>query len=204
MWSEPCEPMAGSGPDARPGFSRGGHLDGPAEPGPQRYVEHVALARRMQASQGVRLRVHDPLPSSTLSAAIRRTAPQERRCRLAAFPPAVPPTTTLGSSLVSHPSSDHWPKGEYPSGIGRRIVGDVLFGRGRSIAGGVVPSSGSLTDRDLRALVELVGDGRTDDPGRVMPWAAMDGLMRLIPCEELGFCEQCPPSGAADRPVGLC
>lgn len=62
-----------------------------------------------------------------------------------------------------------------------------------------MPSSGSLTDRDLRALVELVGDGRTDDPGRVMPWAAMDGLMRLIPCEDWASASSVPHRG---RPIG--
>jgi hypothetical protein len=52
-----------------------------------------------------------------------------------------------------------------------------------------VSSSASPTDRDLRALVALLDDGRTDDPGPATPWAVMDGLMNLVPCEELGFCE---------------
>lgn len=63
-------------------------------------------------------------------------------------------------------------------------------------------SSASLTDRDLRALVGLLDDGRTVDPGPAMPWAVMDGLLNPVPCDELGFCELDVPHRG--RPIGHC
>lgn len=62
-----------------------------------------------------------------------------------------------------------------------------------------VSYSDSLTERDLRALVALLDDGRTDDPGPAM-WTVMDGLMNLVPCEEVGFCELDIPHRG--RPMG--
>ena len=49
---------------------------------------------------------------------------------------------------------------------------------------------GSLSERDLRALVGVIDDGLRDEPGPGMPWAVLEGLRGLIPCEEVGFVEQ--------------
>jgi len=65
-----------------------------------------------------------------------------------------------------------------------------------------VSTSASLTDRDLRALVALLDDARADEPGPAMPWTVMDGLMNLVPCKEVGFCELDLPHRG--RPVGQC
>ena len=46
-----------------------------------------------------------------------------------------------------------------------------------------------LRERDLRALTALVVDGRRDDPGPAMPWAVLDQLLQLVPCEGVGFTE---------------
>jgi hypothetical protein len=53
--------------------------------------------------------------------------------------------------------------------------------------------SSSLSERDLRALVAVVEDGRRDEPGPAMPWAALDSLNALIPCDELGIVELALP-----------
>jgi DNA-binding CsgD family transcriptional regulator len=50
-------------------------------------------------------------------------------------------------------------------------------------------TSTSLGRRDLRALAALIQDGLRDDPGQAMPWTALDGLLRLIPCRHVGFSE---------------
>lgn len=47
--------------------------------------------------------------------------------------------------------------------------------------------SGNLTDCDLRSLVAVIEDGRHDDPGPAIPWATLEGLARLIGCDELIF-----------------
>lgn len=53
-----------------------------------------------------------------------------------------------------------------------------------------------LSEHDLRALVTFVEESRRDDPDGVMPWAALDGLSRLIRCDSVGFTEFDPPHGA--------
>ncbi|HEY6747089.1 MAG TPA: LuxR C-terminal-related transcriptional regulator [Mycobacteriales bacterium] len=47
----------------------------------------------------------------------------------------------------------------------------------------------SLGRRDLRALAAVIQDGLRDDPGQAMPWAVLDGLLQLIPCQHVGFSE---------------
>lgn len=51
-------------------------------------------------------------------------------------------------------------------------------------AGGVT-MSGSLYDNDLRAIMSIIEDGRRDDPNQAMPWAVLDELLALIPCDSL-------------------
>jgi DNA-binding CsgD family transcriptional regulator len=50
-------------------------------------------------------------------------------------------------------------------------------------------ASGLLRDRDLSALSEVIEEGRRDDPGEAMPWAVVDGLLRLVPSQGLLFNE---------------
>jgi DNA-binding CsgD family transcriptional regulator len=50
-------------------------------------------------------------------------------------------------------------------------------------------ASGLLRERDLRALTAVVEDGLRDDPGEAMPWAVLDRLHQLIPCNCVGFSE---------------
>ena len=45
--------------------------------------------------------------------------------------------------------------------------------------------SGSLYDNDLRAIMSIIEDGRRDDPNQAMPWAVLDELLALIPCDSL-------------------
>ncbi|GAB3006817.1 helix-turn-helix transcriptional regulator [Saccharothrix stipae] len=49
--------------------------------------------------------------------------------------------------------------------------------------------SGSLADRDLRALVAVIEDARRDEPGPAVPWALLDGLMGLIRSDHVGLVE---------------
>lgn len=44
-----------------------------------------------------------------------------------------------------------------------------------------------LSDCDLRALMALVDDGHNDEPGEGMPWAVLDGLLHLVPCDQVAF-----------------
>jgi len=46
-----------------------------------------------------------------------------------------------------------------------------------------------LSDKDLRSLVSFVEEGRHDEPNGVMPWAVLDGLSTLIPCDSVTFTE---------------
>jgi DNA-binding CsgD family transcriptional regulator len=48
---------------------------------------------------------------------------------------------------------------------------------------------GTLSERDLRSLMAVVEDGRRDDPNHAMPWATLEGLHRLIPCDTVVFNE---------------
>ena len=49
--------------------------------------------------------------------------------------------------------------------------------------------TGFLREQDLRALVAVVEDGRHDEPGPALPWATVDGLQALIPCDAVGLTE---------------
>jgi len=49
--------------------------------------------------------------------------------------------------------------------------------------------TGFLRVGDLRALVAVVEDGRRDDPGPALPWATVDSLQALIPCDAVGLVE---------------
>jgi DNA-binding CsgD family transcriptional regulator len=40
-----------------------------------------------------------------------------------------------------------------------------------------------LRDADVEALVDVLEDARSDDPGPAMPWALLEGLQRLVPCD---------------------
>jgi DNA-binding CsgD family transcriptional regulator len=54
----------------------------------------------------------------------------------------------------------------------------------------IMATSGLLRECDLHALMAVIEDGRRDDPGAGgMPWAVLEGLMALIPCDIAGFCE---------------
>jgi DNA-binding CsgD family transcriptional regulator len=44
-----------------------------------------------------------------------------------------------------------------------------------------------LIERDLRALMAVVQEGRHDDPTEAMPWAILDGLAQLIRCDSVNF-----------------
>jgi DNA-binding CsgD family transcriptional regulator len=44
-------------------------------------------------------------------------------------------------------------------------------------------SAGHLRERDAETLFGVLEDGRRDDPAEAMPWALLDGLLRLIPCD---------------------
>jgi DNA-binding CsgD family transcriptional regulator len=50
-------------------------------------------------------------------------------------------------------------------------------------------ASGLLRERDLRALTAVVEDGLRDDPGPAMPWAVLDHLLQIVPCEVVAFRE---------------
>ena len=43
--------------------------------------------------------------------------------------------------------------------------------------------SGQVRDDDVRALLGVLEDARADDPGEAMPWALLEGLQRLVPCD---------------------
>jgi DNA-binding CsgD family transcriptional regulator len=44
-------------------------------------------------------------------------------------------------------------------------------------------STAELYTADVEALVRLVDDARQDDPGPAMPWALLEGLHHLVPCD---------------------
>jgi len=47
----------------------------------------------------------------------------------------------------------------------------------------------SVSERELRSIVAVVENGRREDPNQAMPWAALEGLRSLIPCDSLVFKE---------------
>jgi DNA-binding CsgD family transcriptional regulator len=49
--------------------------------------------------------------------------------------------------------------------------------------------SETLTERDLRALLAVVEDGRRDEPTEGLPWAVLDGLAGLVACDRISFPE---------------
>jgi DNA-binding CsgD family transcriptional regulator len=49
--------------------------------------------------------------------------------------------------------------------------------------------SETLTERDLRALMAVVEDGRRDEPTEGLPWTVLDGLARLVGCDQVSFAE---------------
>ncbi|WP_327351367.1 helix-turn-helix transcriptional regulator [Streptomyces sp. NBC_01304] len=51
-------------------------------------------------------------------------------------------------------------------------------------------SSGhSITNRHLRAMLDVIDDARHDASGDVPPRVLLSGLRRLIPCDQAAFCE---------------
>jgi DNA-binding CsgD family transcriptional regulator len=42
---------------------------------------------------------------------------------------------------------------------------------------------GHLCERDAETLLQVLEDSRRDDPAEALPWALLDGLQRLIPCD---------------------
>ena len=44
-------------------------------------------------------------------------------------------------------------------------------------------STGHLRDGDAVRIMRVLEDARHDDPGAAMPWALLDGLLRLVPCD---------------------
>ena len=44
-------------------------------------------------------------------------------------------------------------------------------------------ATGHLLDDDVRTLLGVLEDARADDPGEAMPWALLQGLQRLVPCD---------------------
>jgi DNA-binding CsgD family transcriptional regulator len=44
-------------------------------------------------------------------------------------------------------------------------------------------ATGQLRDDDVRRLLDVLEDARHDDPGEAMPWALLEGLQRLVPCD---------------------
>ena len=44
-------------------------------------------------------------------------------------------------------------------------------------------TTSELRADDVARLVQVVEDARDDDPGEAMPWALLEGLQRLVPCD---------------------
>jgi DNA-binding CsgD family transcriptional regulator len=51
------------------------------------------------------------------------------------------------------------------------------------------PLSETLAERDLRALMAIIEDGRRDEPTEGLPWAVLDGLAGLVRCFQISFAE---------------
>ena len=45
------------------------------------------------------------------------------------------------------------------------------------------------SEGDLSGVMEVIGAGRADPSGQALPWAMLDGILRLIPCDEVSWCE---------------
>ncbi len=43
--------------------------------------------------------------------------------------------------------------------------------------------SSQLREGDVDLMLRVIADGRNDDPGEKMPWALLEGLQALIPCD---------------------
>jgi hypothetical protein len=68
-----------------------------------------------------------------------------------------------------------------PSGVFLVAGGATL---GAAARGGVVSLADELRRRDVLAVMEIVEEGRRDDPGEGgLPLAVLDGLQRLVPCD---------------------
>ena len=46
-----------------------------------------------------------------------------------------------------------------------------------------------LSEIDLSALLAVIEAGRTESPGPAVPWAVLDAIAALIPCDEVTWCE---------------
>ena len=44
-------------------------------------------------------------------------------------------------------------------------------------------TSSHLRAGDVDAMLRIVDDGRQDDPAEAMPWAVLEDLQRLVPCD---------------------
>lgn len=49
--------------------------------------------------------------------------------------------------------------------------------------------SETLTERELRALMAVIEEGRRDEPTEGLPWAALEELFKLVPCDSVSFPE---------------
>lgn len=47
--------------------------------------------------------------------------------------------------------------------------------------------AGHLREGDVDLMVRVIEDARHDDPGEAMPWALLDGLQRLVPCDVVSY-----------------
>jgi hypothetical protein len=43
--------------------------------------------------------------------------------------------------------------------------------------------SSQLREGDVDLMLRVIADGWNDDPGEKMPWALLEGLQALIPCD---------------------
>jgi DNA-binding CsgD family transcriptional regulator len=53
----------------------------------------------------------------------------------------------------------------------------------------------TLTASDLRGLLAVIEEGRRDDPTEGLPWAVLEGLAALVPCDAVSFPEYDPVGG---------
>ena len=109
-----------------------------------------------------------PFPSAVLSHAYGAPRRGDEHCSLAALRTGTFRQRPRWSCPASYRSSDHSPKGGFPperaEGSSGSPTRSARLWRENSVS-----SSASLTDRDLRALVGLLDDGRRDDAGPAMP-----------------------------------
>lgn len=50
----------------------------------------------------------------------------------------------------------------------------------------------SVTDHDLRAMLDMIDAGYQDEPGEGLPFAVAEGLGQLVPCDSISFFELDP------------